>query len=78
MRRSLTRVMCPCRHIVELYEVINWKDQQPDQWDLAEDTWECDARRIYFYDRAEAPHPIVRKAMIKERNTETGGHGWKW
>ena len=78
MRRSLTRVICPCRHIVELYEVINWKDQQPDQWDLAEDTWECDARRIYFYDLAEAPQSIVRKAMIKERDTENGGHGWKW
>ena len=53
-------------------------DQQPDQWDLAEDTWECDARRIYFYDLAEAPQSIVRKAMIKERDTQNGGHGWKW
>ena len=78
MRRSLTRVNCPRRYIVELYEVINWKDQEPDKWDLAEDTWECDARRIYFYDLAEAPQSIVRKAMIKERDTENGGHGWKW
>ena len=78
MRRSLTRVNCPRRYIVELYEVINWKDEEPDKWDLAEETWECDAKRIYFYDRAEAQQTLVRKAMIRERNTETGGHGWKW
>ena len=78
MRRSLTRVNCPRRYIVELYEVINWKDQEPDKWDLAEETWECDAKRIYFYDLAEAQQTLVSKAMIRERNTETGGHGWKW
>ena len=78
MRRSLTRVNCPRRYIVELYEVINWKDEEPDKWDLAEETWECDAKRIYFYDRAEAQQTLVRKAIIKERDTETGGHGWKW
>ena len=78
MRRSLTRVNCPRKYIVELYEVINWKDEEPDKWDLAEETWECDAKRIYFYDLAEAPQPIVRKAMIKQRDTQNGGHGWKW
>ena len=78
MCRSLTRVNCPRRYIVELYEVINWKDEEPDKWDLADETWECDAKRIYFYDRAEAPQCIVRKAIIKERDTEAGGHGWKW
>ena len=78
MRRSLTRVNCPRRHIVELYQVINWQDQTPDKWDLADETWECDAKRIYFYDLAEAQQTLVRKAMIRERNTETGGHGWKW
>ena len=78
MRRSLTRVNCPRRYIVELYEVINWKDQEPDKWDLAKETWECDAKRIYFYDLAEAQQSLVRKAIIRERDTENGGHGWKW
>ena len=78
MRRSLTRVICPCRIIVELYEVQNWQDKDPTEWLLAEETWECDARRIYFYDRAEAQQTLVRKAMIRERNTDEGGHGWKW
>ena len=78
MPRSLTRVNCPCRHIVELYEVINWKDQDPDKWDLAEDTWECDSRRIYFYDRAEAQQTLVMQMCTKERHTDSGGHGWKW
>ena len=64
MRRSLTRVNCPRRYIVELYEVINWKDEEPDKWDLADETWECDVKRIYFYDRAEAQQCLVRKAMI--------------
>ena len=49
-----------------------------DKWDLAEGTWECDAKRINFYDRAEAQQSLVRKAIIKERDTENGGHGWKW
>ena len=78
MRRSLTRVNCPRRYIVELYEVINWKDEEPDKWDLAEETWECDAKRIYFYDRAEAQQTLVMQMCTKERHTENGGHGWKW
>ena len=44
----------------------------------AVETWECDARRIYFYDRAEAQQTLVKKMCIKERNTDSGGHGWKW
>ena len=78
MRRSLTRVNCPRRYIVELYEVINWKDEEPDKWDLAEETWECDAKRIYFYDRAEAQQTLVMQMCTKERHTDSGGHGWKW
>ena len=56
----------------------NWKDQEPTEWILADEPWECDARRIYFYDRAEAQQTLVKKAIIKERNTDDGGHGWKW
>ena len=78
MRRCLTRVICPCRIIVELYEVVNWQDQEPSEWTLGDDPWECDARRIYFYDRAEAQQTLVKQAIIKERNTGSGGHGWKW
>ena len=78
MRRSLTRVNCPRRYIVELYQVINWQDQTPDKWDLAEETWECDAKRIYFYDRAEAQQTLIMQMCTKERHTENGGHGWKW
>ena len=78
MRRSLTRVNCPRRYIVELYEVINWKDQEPDKWGLTEEPWECDAKRIYFYDRAEAQQTLVKQMCIKERNTDSGSHDWKW
>ena len=78
MRCSLTRVKCPCRFIVEPYEVQNWKDQEATEWTLAEGAWECDARRIYFYDRAEAQQTLVKQMCIKERNTDSGGHGWKW
>ena len=78
MRRCLTRVICPCRIIVELYEVQNWKDQEPTEWILADEPWECDARRIYFYDRAEAQQTLIMQMCTKERHTENGGHGWKW
>ena len=78
MRRCLTRVICPCRIIVELYEVVNWQNQEPTEWTLADETWECDAKRIYFYDRAEAQQTLVMQMCTKERHTDSGGHGWKW
>ena len=78
MRRCLTRVICPCRIIVELYEVQNWQNQEPTEWILADEPWECDARRIYFYDRAEAQQTLIMQMCTKERHTENGGHGWKW
>ena len=78
MPRSLTRVNCPRRHIVELYEVQNWQNQEPTEWLLADEPWECDARRIYFYDRAEAQQTLIMQMCTKERHTENGGHGWKW
>ena len=55
----------------------NWKDQEPTEWILADEPWECDARRIYFYDRAEAQQTLVMQMCTKERRTENGGHGWK-
>ena len=70
--------MRACRCIVELYEVTNWENTDPAQWQLADDTWECDANRIYFYDRAEAPTQLIQKMIIRERHVEQGGHGWLW
>ena len=74
----MSRRLCVCRFIVELYEVINWQGNPPKDWRLADETWECDAQRIYFYDRAEANKHLVQEMMTREKNTDAGGHGWDW
>ena len=72
------RRVCVCRIVVELYEVINWQGKDAKDWQLADETWECDAQRIYFYDRSEAPTSIVNAMITREQNTSAGGHGWGW
>ena len=72
------RRVCVCRIVVELYEVINWQGKDAKDWQLADETWECDAQRIYFYDRSEAPTSIVNAMITREQNTNAGGHGWGW
>ena len=67
------------RYVVELYEVINyWGNDDTTTWDLAADTWECDSRRIVFYDERQAPGPLITKWMAREARVGKGGHGWKW
>ena len=63
---------------MELHEVINWQGGEPKDWRLADETWECDAQRIYFYDRSEAPKHILDLMITREKNTAAGGHGWTW
>ena len=67
-----------CRIVVELYEVINWQGQEQKDWKLADETWECDAQRIYFYDLSEAQKPLLDLAMTREKDRAAGGHGWNW
>ena len=67
----------PSRYVVELYEVTNWTDPDPANWDLAADTWaECDSRRIVFYDGRRVPDTLISKWMAREANINSGGHGW--
>jgi hypothetical protein len=61
---------------VELYEVINWKDQPENQWKLADGSWECNANRIVWYACDDAPQTLLQQLMIRERHTNDGGHGW--
>ena len=61
---------------MELYEVINWQGKDSKDWQLADETWECDAQRIYFYDRSEALDSIIKAMITREKNTTAGGHGW--
>ena len=63
---------------MELYEVTNWKDQPEDQWNLADKPKECNANRIVFYARTAAPQTLLQQLMIRERDTNNGGHGWAW
>ena len=60
---------------MELYEVINWKDQPENQWKLADESWECNANRIVFYALDDAPQQLLQQLMIRERDTNNGGHG---
>ena len=67
------------RYVVELYGVINYSAfTDPATWDLAVDTWECDSRRIVFYDERQAPGPLILKWMAREKKVGKGGHGWTW
>jgi hypothetical protein len=63
---------------VELYEVINWKGQPENQWKLADESWECNSNRIVFYATVAAPQTLLQQLMIRERDTNNGGHGWAW
>ena len=45
---------------------------------MGDETWECDAQRIYFYDLTEANMSLVQQMMAREKNTDAGGHGWDW
>ena len=73
-----SRRLCACRYIVELYEVIDWHGKKTTEWKISDETWECDAQRIYFYDRSEAPKHILGLMITREKNTDAGGHGWTW
>ena len=66
------------RYVVELYEIINYWDPDPANWDLAADTWECDSRWIVFYNGRQVPAPLITKWMTREAKIHRGGHGWKW
>ena len=73
-----SRRLCACRYIVELYEVIDWNGKKTTEWKLADETWECNAERIYFYDCAEAPQTLLDLMTTREKKTDAGGHGWAW
>ena len=66
------------RYVVKLYQVINWTETDPAHWGLAADSWECNSRRIVFYDGRQAPAPLITKWMTREAYTSLGGHGWTW
>ena len=67
------------RYVVELYEVINYYcNDDSTTWDLAADTWECDSRRIVFYDGKKVPETLISKWMTREADIHSGGHGWEW
>ena len=68
----------PSRYVVELYEIVNYWDTDTANWDLAANTWECDSRRIVFYDDRQVPAPLITKWMAREAKIHSGGHGWKW
>ena len=58
--------------------MINWKDQLEKEWKLADESWECNANRIVFYANDESPSTLLQQLMIRERDTNKGGHGWAW
>ena len=58
--------------------MTNWKDQPEDQWNLADKPKECNANRIVFYATEDAPQTLLQQLMIRERDTNNGGHGWAW
>ena len=74
----MPRRLCVVRYVVELYEVTNWEKKPPKDWRLGDETWECDAQRIYFYDLTEANMSLVQQMITREKNTDAGGHGWEW
>ena len=58
--------------------MTNWKDQPENEWKLADEPWECNANRIVFFARTAAPQTLIQQLMIKERDTNNGGHDWAW
>ena len=58
--------------------MTNWKDQPEKEWKLADEPWECNANRIVFYANDESPSTLLQQLMIRERDTNNGGHGWVW
>ena len=58
--------------------MTNWKDQPEDQWNLADKPKECNANRIVFYANDDSPSTLLQQLMIRERDTNNGGHGWAW
>ena len=63
---------------MELYEVINWQEKEQKDWKLADETWECDAQRIYFYNRLGAPKPTIDQVVACGKSRSAGGHCWNW
>ena len=72
------RRVCVCRIVVELYEVINWQGKDAKDWQLADETWGCNAERVYFYGQAGAPQTLLGIMATREKKTGAGGHGWAW
>ena len=56
--------------------MINWKDQPENQWKLADKPKECNANRTVFYACNDSPPTLLQQLMIRERDTNNGGHGW--